>query len=326
MKKIDIQKNQAGGRLDKFLFKYLDRAGTSFVYKMLRKKNITLNGKKADGSEKLSAGDEIRIFFSDDTLAKFCSEGQDFYVSSFSWENTGLSVIYEDENVLFFNKPEGMLSQKAKDTDVSVNEYAIDYLLSTHKMSATDFHTFKPSVCNRLDRNTTGLITVGASLQGTRALSLGFKERTFDKYYLCIVAGKVTGASKICGSLKKNEKTNKVVVTTQDKNDGSYIETFYEPIYTTNEFSVLKVKLITGKTHQIRAHLAYIGYPLIGDTKYGNPKVNDFYRKTYGVKNQLLHSFELHFPEMEGCLCNLSGRVFRADVPRIYHTITGKDF
>ena len=326
MKSLIIQKNQSGGRLDKFLFKYLDKANTGFIYKMLRKKNITLNGKKADGSEKLNPGDEIKIFFSDDTFEKFCSKGQISDVSSADWPDISRSIIYEDENILLLNKPAGMLSQKSQKADISLNEYAISYLFSSGKISEQELHTFRPSVCNRLDRNTTGLITVGASMEGARALSRGFKERTFDKYYLCIVSGKVENSADVSGFLKKNSKTNKVEISHEKTGESSYIETRYEPYYVSENFTILKVKLLTGKTHQIRAHLASLGYPVIGDSKYGDVSVNEQYRRKYGVKSQLLHSWQLHFPKMEGNLSNLSGKTFEAEVPKIYKKIAGDFF
>lgn len=331
MRVFTIQKNQTGRRLDKFLLKYLDRANAGFIYKMLRKKNITLNGKKADGSEKLNLGDEIKIFFSDDTFEKFCSEGQDLNVSSAECPDLQFpqetDIIYEDEDVLLLNKPAGMLSQKSKETDISLNEYALSYLLSTKKISMQEIHTFKPSVCNRLDRNTSGLITVGVSLDGARALSYGFKERTFDKYYLCIVSGRLEEKACISGFLKKDSNTNKVVICQEQKPCFTRIETEYEPAAILNTYTVLKVKLVTGKTHQIRAHLASIGHPIIGDAKYGDVSVNEHYRAKYRVKSQLLHSWRLSVPQIynaQGKLLRISGKTFEAKPPKIYERICGK--
>lgn len=333
MKSLIITKNQSGGRLDKFLFKYLNNAGSSFIHKMLRKKNITLNGKKADGSEKLAVGDEIKIFFSDETFEKFTRDTETarkkdgHSIPDLSkLPSTKLNIVYEDENVLFLNKPVGMLSQKAKEDDVSINEYAITYLIESGRVNASELKTFKPSVCNRLDRNTTGLITVGASMEGVRALSLGFKERSFNKYYVCIVSGQVTKVEKITGYLSKNKKNNKVTITQTKTNEDACIETEYEPLYSSSEFSVLRVKLITGKTHQIRAHLASTGHPIIGDMKYGQSSVNDNFRIKYNVKSQLLHSYELYFHKMDGGLANLSNKTFKAEVPEIYKRIAGDIF
>ena len=337
MSSLITQKTQSVPGLAKFLFKYLDKANSGFIYKMLRKKNITLNGKKADGSEKLNLGDEIKIFFSDDTFEKFCSEKQNLNVSSSEQRNKtalpktgyfpkGQDIIYEDEHVLFLNKPAGMLSQKAKNSDISLNEYALSYLLSSEKISLQELHTFKPSVCNRLDRNTTGLITVGVSLHGARALALGFQKRTFDKYYLCIVSGKLEKKADISGFLKKDSTTNQVFVCQQPQEDYSYIETSYEPLAVLEACTVLKVKLVTGKTHQIRAHLASIGHPVIGDMKYGKAAVNKAYRAKYGVKTQLLHSWQLCISQEQNSETGLSylcGKTFVAKPPKIYEELCG---
>ena len=163
-------------------------------------------------------------------------------------------------------------------------------------------------------------------MEGTRALAYGFKERTFDKYYLCIVSGKTAGHKRISGSLVKDEKTNKVTVHAGAVGD-SYIETEYETLFSNGEISALKVKLITGKTHQIRAHLAFLGHPILGDPKYGDARVNEYYRKKFGVKYQLLHSWQLHIPDsQQGCLSGLAGKVFQAQVPEVYGRITGIQF
>ncbi len=323
MRQLTIEKNQAGGRFDKFLLKYLNLATSGFIHKMLRKKNITLNGKKADGSEKLQAGDCVNIYFTDETFAKFSTAGVQKKVQ------TGVSlkdcprVVYEDEHVLVFDKPSGLLSQKAAADDVSVNEYAIAYLLHHGRIKQEDLQIFSPSVCNRLDRNTTGLITVGVTAQGARSLSLGFKERTFDKYYVCIVAGKVEGRHRVAGYLTKDEKNNRVSLS--EKPEGTkgeqYIETEFEALEYNGACSMLKVKLITGKTHQIRAHLAKEGHPLLGDFKYGDRRWNETCKKKYGISFQLLHSYELKFPTLTGPLEKLSGVTLRADLPEIYERI-----
>ncbi len=205
MQVVKITKNEAGQRLDKLLAKYLNLAGKSFIYKMLRKKNITLNGKKCDGSEKLSEGDEVKLFLSDETIEKF---------SEVKIQGTRkLDVVYEDDDIILINKPSGMLSQKAKETDESLVEYLIQYLLDGGKLTKEDMRQFKPSVCNRLDRNTSGIVIAGKSLPGLQLMSEAIKkERTIGKYYLCIVKGSVAGPKEIDGYLKKNEKTNQVTV------------------------------------------------------------------------------------------------------------------
>ena len=215
MKELIINKNEANQRADKFLKKYLCNANTSFIYKMIRKKNITLNDKKMTGNEMLSTGDKLKIFFSDETLEKFTENN--------SYKNKVLSkdvkkidiykyIIYEDENVIFINKPSGMLSQKADKSDVSANEYLIDYLISKNEIAREDLNRFKPSVCNRLDRNTSGLLIFGKSLSALQKFSELLKDRSLHKYYLCIVKGEMKESKTINGYLCKDEKTNKVEV------------------------------------------------------------------------------------------------------------------
>ncbi len=342
MKELIITENEAGQRFDKYLMKYLNKAPSSFTYKMLRKKNITLNGSKAAGAEKLKTGDVVKLFLSDETLEKFSEPvirpitGKSLNTEKYNIKD---NIIYEDDNVIFINKKSGILSQKAKPDDVSVNEYMIDYLLNSDSLKMEDLKTFKPSVCNRLDRNTSGLITGGKSLMGLQELSRLFKERGVDKYYITVTAGEVKKGSKIKGYLKKDEKTNKVKIISdtdiikadktenetaynQIKADYEHIETEYEPLYTgklkEHTYTVLKVKLITGKTHQIRAHLSSIGHPVLGDMKYGKDSENRFFKEAHGVKCQLLHSYELIFKDVKGGLSYLNGRTFKAALPDIY--------
>ncbi|MFV0240359.1 MAG: pseudouridine synthase, partial [Lacrimispora sphenoides] len=152
MQSLIVSKNEAGQRLDKLLSKYLNLAEKSFLYKMMRKKNITLNGRKCEGSEKLAEGDEVKLFLSDETIEKFSQ------VKLQEVKKVSLNIIYEDEHILLVNKPAGMLSQKAKESDESLVEYMIDYLVSGGQLSTEQLRSFRPSVCNRLDRNTSGLV------------------------------------------------------------------------------------------------------------------------------------------------------------------------
>ena len=183
MKQFTISPNESGQRFDKYLKKLLSNASGSFVYKMLRKKNITLNDRKADGTEKLNAGDLVKLFLSDETFEKFSSAKQA------SHARAKLQIIYEDQDVLFINKPAGMLSQPAGDGTPSLVEYLTGYLLDTGALNAADLVTFRPGVCNRLDRNTSGLVAAGKSLTGLQDLSAMFHNRNMEKFYLCLVVG-----------------------------------------------------------------------------------------------------------------------------------------
>ncbi len=314
MKEIQITENEAGQRFDKMLGKYLNKAPKSFLYKMLRKKNIVLNGKKASGNEKLAAGDSVKLFLSDETIGKF-SELFEGYT------DTKLEILHEDSNILLINKPAGMLSQKAKESDESLVEHLITYLVRSGQMKETDLKTFRPSICNRLDRNTSGIIAAGKSMAGLQELNRMFHDRTIGKYYLCLVCGKVGRQSRIEGWLAKDERTNKVAILNHKQEGSVPIVTEYRPLKSAEQVTLLEVHLITGKTHQIRAHLASIGHPLIGDYKYGKRSVNQEYEIQYGLKSQLLHAARLEFPSCEGALSELSGKIFTAELPELFKKV-----
>lgn len=336
MQEIIIGKNEAGQRFDKYLHKYFKEAPGSFIYKMLRKKNIELNGKKASGNEKLVEGDSIKLFMSEETIEKFKGSAVNVPVQKHSLNNSfdiRKNIIYENEDILLLNKPAGVLSQKSVPQDVSVNEMIIDYLLAEKKLTENELETFKPSVCNRLDRNTTGLITFGKTLKGIQELSLGFKERIFDKYYLAAVWGNIEKDALIDGYLKKDSKSNKVSISKTPSEDGesSYIKTYYEPvahgmISDNNKnypVTLLRIKLITGKTHQIRAHLASINHGIMGDDKYGNRSRNEYLKKAYKIKYQLLHSYELTFnyDDRLDALNKLAGETVKCPPHKIYEQL-----
>lgn len=322
MKELIIGTNDEGQRIDKYLEKFFKAAPKSFIYKMLRKKNITCNGKKCSGNERLVAGDLIKIFMSDETIDKFKGESVNFSVK----KKANLDIVYEDENIIIVNKASGMLSQKADNTTDSLNEYIIGYLLEKGEVTQESMSTFRPSVCNRLDRNTSGMVLAGKTLKGSRYLSEILRERTIDKYYYCIVNGVMTERKKIEGFLYKDEKKNKVIISDKEMENSSPIITAYEPIKNNGKITLLKVKLITGKTHQIRAHLASSGHAIIGDFKYGDLKNNSYYEKKYGCKSQLLHAGIVKFPGTTGDMLFLSGKEFRCEPGAIFKKVLEGEF
>ena len=322
MQEIQITKETAGGRLDKLIFKYLDQAGAGFVYKMLRKKNILLNGKKATGSELLQEGDCICLYLADDTIQKFRSQAERLIMDA---SPAGFSqfrswIVYEDEHILAVSKPQGVLSQKASSEDISLNEMIRSYLGSGA--------LFTPGIANRLDRNTSGLVLAGKDPAAQRILSQAIRERGLRKYYLCIVKGHILSDQSLEGYLIKDPVTNQVQIRDYlpiHSENGQYIRTDYQVLDRSDRCSLLRIHLITGRSHQIRAHLASLGHPVIGDMKYGDPKINAAFQKQYAVHWQLLHAHEICFDQMTGILEPLNGTSVKASVPEIFRKTADRE-
>lgn len=354
MQSVTIGKNQAGQRLDKFLHKYLPFAGTGFLYKMLRKKNIVLNGKKALGSEILAQNDRVDSFFSEETFAKFSGRAYSEtapgsslgaeppmsrklkallqeYMAAYT-KVQGIRVLYEDEDILILDKPAGILTQKAAAEDASLNEWMIGYLIERDPDLAGELETFRPAVCNRLDRNTSGIVLCGKSLGGLQYLGECIKERRVRKFYRTICIGRLEEPMTLEGFISKDGKSNKVTVSLvsgfvsglphPDRKTAVPIRTVCTPLKVTDAYTLLEVELVTGKSHQIRAHLASIGHPLIGDSKYGREDINRVLGEKYGLEHQLLHACRVQFPETDsGPGKLLSGQSVTAPCPRVFRRL-----
>ncbi len=314
MKEIIIEPQNAGTRMDKIVFRYLDKAPKSFVYKMLRKKNIVLNDKKASGSELLKDGDVIKLYLSDETIQKFRGNARQ-HSSRFSVEDIKKLICYEDENLIAFQKPRGMLSQRSVSTDFSLNDLLLAYLQD----DITDL--FTPGISNRLDRNTSGLVLAGKNRKASRCLNEILKERWISKYYLCPVKGILEKTEEVDAFLRKDERNNQVIVTAKEQPEAKKITTRYIPICHNDRMTLLDVDLITGKSHQIRAHLAFLDHPLVGDRKYGDPAFNQYFLENYGLDHQALHAYKVIFHNIENELAYLNGMEIRAELPSDLKTI-----
>ena len=309
MKEFIVTKQNEGQRFDKYLLRILNKGSMSFIFKMLRKKNFVLNDKKATGKEIIKEGDVVKLYISDDTYNKFKTDSfteEDIKISDCF--NIKDSIVYEDKDIILINKPANMLSQKAKKNDVSLNEYIINYLISSGYLNDDNILDYKPSVINRLDRNTTGIVIACKNLKAAQILSMSLKTREINKYYKCLVKGEFNKEGLYKGYLSKDSNTNKVTVTSNKTSDDcDLIETEYKLLEYKNNTSLVSVHLITGKSHQIRAHIAYLGFPIIGDNKYGNKKLSSEFNKKY----QMLHAYKIIFPKYDDELSfDFSGKTF----------------
>jgi 23S rRNA pseudouridine955/2504/2580 synthase len=319
-------------------------AGTGFLHKMLRKKNITLNGKKAEGHEKLTAGDQIALYFAQETLHKFMGHqpleaaetsaaskisATGEYLAAYK-AYPGIKIIYENTHILLADKPVGILTQKAAPSDRSLNEWLIGYLLTQGEITEAELAACRPSVCNRLDRNTSGIVLCAKSVQGAQLFSSLLQNRTLHKYYQLYVKGTLQDSQLIEGYLTKDSRHNRVSIQPHSRaNDSSltkesYIRTHYRPLKAETDKTLVEVELLTGKPHQIRAHLAGIGHPLLGDYKYGDKNWNDYYKKTCQIRSQLLHACRVTFPELGPPFDDISGRTFQSGLPETFDRVSAQ--
>ncbi len=306
MVKINIQRDDANQRLDRFLKKYFKKASLSQIYKMLRK-DIKVNGKRAKEATFLNEGDELSIYISDEEFEALRESKKNFRAKR------QFRIIYEDEDMIVVSKPFGLLTHgDSREKKNHLTNQVINYLISSGAYDPKSASTFIPSPANRLDRNTTGLVVFGKNADSLKRLNRMIREReSIKKYYLTIVAGELSKKLYLEDFLEKDSSKNMVKLlkdsdkkttiaaktikekTKQKESKIKEIKTSITPVKSANGFTLTEVELITGRPHQIRVHLAGEGFPIIGDTKYGDKKVNEFVKKKYGLTTQLLHAYKL---------------------------------
>ncbi len=315
MKEFEVKKKDSNQTLFKYLVRLLPGAPTGLLHKQLRNKNIVLNGAKSDGRDILKEGDNVRIFMSDETIGKFSNSGTENDVSLYSaaLDRFGVpDILYEDEDVLVFNKPAGILSQKAEASDLSANEWIIGYLLKEGRLAPDSLASFTPSVCNRLDRNTVGLMLFGKTVYGTNLLNTMVRDHTLKKYYKTIVHGHFDKEGRISSYIVKDEASNKVKVFSEERPGSSLISAEFKLLNynRASDLSEVEVLLYTGKSHQIRAQLSHLGFPVYGDRKYGSAKDSK-------AEHHVLIAYRLLFPELLNH-AELSGKEIKIDTRQYF--------
>ena len=283
MKTIEIKGNDAGQRIDKFLTKTFKNIPVSLIYKNIRKKNIKVNGKRTKPEYKLALGDVLCIYMKDELLTTISS------LRDFMKAPSKLEIIYEDKNILLVNKQPGLIVHPDENYhfDSLINRIK-HYLFSKKEYNPENELSFTPSLVNRLDRNTGGIVIAAKNAHSLKILNEKMKNREIQKFYLCVVSGIFTRKENVLTAyLKKDENKNKVFSSNNPRPEFKTIKTRYKVLKEINGNSLLEVELLTGRTHQIRAHMAHIGHPIIGDGKYG--------KKDPKIKYQALLSYKLRF-------------------------------
>lgn len=308
MKSFTVTKNDAGQRLDRFISKAVPSLPKALMYKYIRTKHIKLNRKRAQISDRLKENDVVELYIKDE----FFEQAEKYY--DFLNAPKSLNILYEDENILLLDKKAGVLCHPdgREYVDTLINRVK-RYLYEKGEFNPDADNTFTVSLANRIDRNTGGIVIAAKNAESLRLLNNIIKTRQIHKYYLCVAVGKPEkNSDTLTGYLYKDEKSNTVKVSKKPFEQAKSIKTKYKVLSSENGLSLIEVELLTGRTHQIRAHLASIGCPLLGDGKYGKNKTNKQYG---GYKKQLLYSYKLKFDftEDQGILNYLNGKEFEAE-------------
>lgn len=305
-----VTSREEGQRIEKFIKKSLPEAPLSFIYKTFRKKDIKINGHWVKPEAIVHEGDEVKVFVTNEQL-------NDFYkVRPANKKELPYEIIYEDENVLMVNKPSGILVYgDESETRNTLTQAVLDHLYFKGEFNP-DQPSFVPSPAHRLDRNTSGLVIFGKRDSALKELERLFKERDqLDKRYYALVTGDLNGSGVITAPLKKDAESGIVKVTPVSQG-GKEAKTLWKVVKNYGGYTLVECELVTGRTHQIRVHLASIGHPIVGDPKYGDFETNRIFKEKFGLKDQFLHAYSLSFGTVNAPIKHLSKKKFFAQLPK----------
>ena len=307
-----IKNTEAEQRVDKYLKRALKNAPISFIYKMFRKKDVKVNGKRTSISYILKEGDVVSVYLKEELLQQFKKEQLLRPVTP------DFNIIYEDENILIVDKMKGILVHSTEEEQhITLQNMVLSYLKKKGEFDPDDPSGFIPSPAHRLDRNTSGIVLFGKNYAALNELIKLFRERDkIIKKYTLLVRGITPKAGKIDFPLKKNPETKIVKVTPINKG-GKEALTIYErkKVFTKSQLSLVEAELMTGRTHQLRVHFAYSSHPIVGDNNYGDFKLNEYFKDVYSYKSQFLHASYFKFLKLDGILSYLSEKEFRSNLP-----------
>ncbi len=305
MIEIKINANEQNKRIDNLLKKYLKNAPLSFIYKLFRKKDVKVANKPVKMDYITKENDVVFVYITKEQEQEFINK-QTITTS----KKRNFQVIYEDDNVLIVNKEAKLLVHDGEDgNEDTLTKQVLDYLIENKSYDIENEKTFVPALAHRIDRNTSGIVVIGKNLLSLQELFKAFKDHGgIEKNYSALVCGKVLKQGVVDVPLIKDEKRKIVNV---DKDNGLSATSIYEPLEVFEDVSLLKVSILTGRTHQIRVHMNYINHPLVGDKKYGN-KQSDILAKKYKMSNYFLHARKICFKNLTGNLSYLNNKEFIA--------------
>lgn len=322
MKQFVIKKEEENQTIEKYIKKVLYNYPLSSIYKLFRLKDVKVNNARVDKHHIIKEGDLIKIYIKDfdfNDIKKI-----DNYKKTDEIKNL---IIYEDENILILNKPRGTLVQKDEASyKKALDTLVIEYLYFKGEFDPNDNVSYKPSPAHRIDRNTSGILIFGKNISALHELQRLIQDKeSLKKQYLALVKGKVDKSGRIDVPILKNSKNNYCTIDL-NSNDAKSAITEYAPILFNEDYSLLNVTLLSGRTHQIRVHMAYIDHPVVGDNKYGDFNLNKIFYKQFQFENQFLHSYKITFLDPHGILSYLKNKTFEAELSENMTNIIKKIF
>ena len=312
--RIEIGPNEAGQRIDKFMRKWMKDVPLSAIYKSIRKGGVKVNGKKVKEQYFLADGDVLET-------RDITTEQKKEKEKKFQYVSSDLKITFEDENILLVEKWPGVLVHADKaDGEPTLTDHVLSYLHEKGDYQPEKEITFTPAPCNRLDRNTSGIVVFGKNYEALKLLNEMIRERRIEKYYVALVKGKVRDGVYEA-YISKDQDNNVSQVFDEPKKNTKKIAMSVKTVQTCGSFSFVEIDLITGRSHQLRAHLSHLGNPIIGDGKYGDKKFNSFFSNKYGLNFQFLYAYKLVFRNCPEKLSYMENKTIGESLPPIFKKI-----